>query len=60
MEDAYRQKEVEQGCYSSIEWTVSGRVTFPWGEAVYQADDLTSANQVIPDGLGKSHIPGRG
>ena len=37
---------------SSNEWTVSGKVTFLWGAAgVCQADRLTSADQVMPDGL---------
>ena len=50
MEDFYRQKEAGQGSYSSKELIVSGQVTFLWGMAgVYQADYLTSTDQVIPD-----------
>lgn len=65
MEDFYRQKEVWQGSSSHKEWIVLGKVTFLWGKVgwawgSYQADDLTSANQIIPDGLVKGYIPGRG
>lgn len=46
----YKQKRAGQGSYSSEKYIVSGKVTSIWGKAgVYQADGLTSANQIIPD-----------
>ena len=45
MKGFYRQKSV-----SSNKWIVSGKVTFLWEKVgVYEADYLTSADQVIPD-----------
>ena len=50
MENFYRQKEAGQGIYSSKNQIVSGKVTFLLGKAgVYQADYLTSTDQVIPE-----------
>lgn len=42
------------------EWIISDKVTFLLGmEMVFWADDLTSADQVIPYWLAISHIPRR-
>ena len=46
---------------SNKEWTVASKVTFLLGRTgLFQADNLASADQVIPDVLLKGYIPGRG
>ena len=50
MKDFYRQKGVARESYTSNKWIGCDMVTFLQGMAgVYQADDLTRADQVIPD-----------
>ena len=56
MED-FRQKKGKE--VTSKEWVVCGKVIFLWGKAgVSQTDDLTSAEQVIPDQRVEDSIPG--
>lgn len=57
MEDLSRQETA--GSYSREEWLVSDRVPFHGAGGVCQAEDRTSAGQVIPDPRGgKVTFPG--
>ena len=56
-----RQKGVGQGSCTNEKWTGSAKVIFLKRMAgVCQADDLTSADRVIPDELVEVSIPGKG